>query len=150
MRPKGKLVVPRRGNKLGRDLLLKRATECAKRKLGSARFLKMQSDYAALSSVSSSSRKKMEDGLIMACLQENLSFDAIRSVFGCGNSRIKRVRDIMENPSLLDKKRPTPKHAIINDDIMALKNHISTYETEDGYPCAHRRPRKFFIIEGLT
>ena len=25
-----------------------------------------------------------------------------------------------------------------------------TFETEDGFPCAHRRLRKFFIVQGLT
>ena len=150
MRPKGRLVAPRQRKKLGRDLRLKRATETAKEKLGNHKFQKLQANYAALSTAVSSDRRKLEDGLIMAALQDNLSFDQIRALFGCGNSRIKRVRNIMGNPKLLDQKTPQPEHAFNKEDIEALKDHISLYETEDGFPCAHRRPRKFFIIEGLT
>ena len=70
-------------------------------------------------------------------------------VSGVGNSRIKRVRKIMLDPSLMARKRPRPPHAVLEEDIQNLKNHLGTYETEDGYPCAHRRPRKFFVKPGL-
>ena len=125
MRRKGRLVAPRKRKKLGRDLLLKRATDSAKEKLGTNKFLRVQANYAALSTASSCDRRKLEDGLIMAALQDNLSFDQIRALFGCGNSRIRRVRNIMDNPIILDQKRPSPDHAFNKEDIEALQNHIS-------------------------
>ena len=149
MRPKGRLVVPRKGKRIGRDVLLKRAKDSAKRKLGADKFKQLKT-YSALSTASILKRRKLEDGMIMALLQQNLSFDEIRAVFSCGNSRIKRVRDIMEDPTILDKKRPTPKHALSKEDHAALKEHLSTYETEDGFPCAHRRARKFFCHPGFN
>ena len=150
MRPKGRLVVPRKGNKIGRDNYLKRATASAQRKLEIDKFNQLKANYSALAAASIVKQRKLEDGLIMSLIQQNMSFDEIRAMFKCGNSRIKRVRDIMEDPTVLDKKRPTPKHALKKDDITALKEHLSTYETEDGFPCAHRRARKFFIVQGLT
>ena len=150
MRPKGRLVVPRKGNKIGRDMYLKRTPATAQRKLGIDKFNKLKANYSALAAASIVKRRKLEDGLIMSLIQQNMSFDEVRAMFKCGNSRIKRVRDIMEDPTVLDKKRPTPKHALKKDDITALKEHLSSYETEDGFPCAHRRARKFFIVKGLT
>ena len=88
--------------------------------------------------------------MIMALVQQNLSFAEIRSIFRCGNDRIRRIREIISNPKVLQKKRPAPKHAITDEDLEVLMDHISGYETEDGYPCAHRRLLKFFIVQGLT
>ena len=106
-------------------MLLKRATESSKEKLGTDKFLRVQANYVALSTAISSHRRKLEDRLIMAALQDNLSFDQIRALFGCGNSRIRRVRNTMDNPILLDQKRPSPEHAFNKEDIEALQNHIS-------------------------
>ena len=41
-------------------------------------------------------------------------------------------------------------HAVSDQDIVRLMTHIKTLETEDGFPCAHRRPRRYFTEEGLT
>jgi len=150
MRPKGKLVVPRKGKKLGPDVTLKRAADSARNKLGLKTFQNLQANYASLSTASNRKRKRFEDGMIMTLLQQNLGNGEIRSLFKCGDSRIKRVRNIMENPNLLEKRSPTPKHAITTEDLMALKAHLSTFETEDRFPCAHRRAGKFFIVEGPT
>ena len=150
MRPKGRLVVPRKRDKIGRDNYLIRATASAKRKLGIDKFNQLKANYSALAAASIVKRRKVEDGMIMSLLQQNMSFDEIRAMFKCGNSRIKRIQDIMDDPTLLDKKRPTPKHAIKKEDLTALKEHLSSYETEDGFPCAHRRAGKIFIVQGLT
>ena len=144
------MVAPRSGKRQGPDIKLLRATESAKLKITPARFEKLRASYVALSAATARNRKKLEDGMIMALIQQNLSCDQIRSVFGCGNSRIKRIRNIMKEPTLLDKKRPSPKHAVRKEDLENLKEHLSGYDTEDGFPCAHRRPRKFLIVQGLT
>ena len=86
----------------------------------------------------------------MSLLQQNLSNLEIRQLFQCGNSRISKVRKIMEQPALLNNPRPKPHHAVVQDDLDALERHLMTFETEDGFPCAHRRLRKFFIVQGLT
>jgi len=41
-------------------------------------------------------------------------------------------------------------HAVLEEDITRMINHIKTFETDDGFPCVHRRPRRYFKEEGLT
>ena len=96
------------------------------------------------------SNRSLIDGMIMGLVQQNLSNREIKQVFRVGNNRIDRVRVLIENPELLNKPRPTPKHAATPEDIDRLKAHLGKYDTEDGFPCAHRRPLKFFLKQGLT
>ena len=56
----------------------------------------------------------------------------------------------MDEPTILDKSRPRPTHAVTQNDLDAITTHLSSFETEDGFPCAHRRLRKFFVVQGLT
>jgi len=105
MRPKGKLVVPRKGKKLGPDVTLKRAADSARNKLGLKTFQNLQANYSSLSTASNRKRKRFEDGMLMTLLQQNLSNGEIRSVFN-----------------------------ITAEDLKALKEHLSTFETEDGFP----------------
>ena len=150
LRSKGKLVAPRVFNRPEPVEILKRAEASSKLKLGLENWEKLRANYLALSVASKRKRKRLEDGLIMALLQQNLSFAEIRSIFKCGNTRISRIKNIINNPKVLEKKRPIPKHAITDEDLKVLMEHISGYETEDGFPCAHRRILKFFIVQGLT
>ena len=147
---KGRLVVPRSYKRLDPEQVMERADASAKIKLGEETHSKLLANYSALSMASKRKRKKLEDGMIMALLQQNMTASEIRSMFKCGNSRIRRIRKIMKNPSILEKTRPVPKHAVTEEDLKDLMAHISTYETEDSYPCAHRKILKFFIVPGLT
>ena len=90
------------------------------------------------------------DGMIMNLANLNLSNTMIRAVFGCGISRICRIRRVMKNPELINRRSNVPSHAVKKADIDALKAHIATLDTEDSFPCAHRRPQKYFIEPGLT
>ena len=150
LRVKGRLVTKRNVRRLPPDEKMKRAAASARKILGDEQFNNLQEVYKSFGEIYHLKRRKLEDGMIMTLLLQNLSFLEIRATFGCGNSRIMKIKKIMENPSLLELKRQTPKHAISNDDLDALKTHLSSFDTEDGYPFAHRRPRKFFIQQGLT
>ena len=150
LREKGRLVVPRSYKRLDPEQVMERADASAKIKLGEETHSKLLANYSALSMASKRKRKKLEDGMIMALLQQNLSANEILSMFKCGNSRIRRIRNTIDNPTILEKKRPVPKHAVTEEDLKDLVAHISTYETEDSFPCAHRRILKFFILQGLT
>ena len=55
----------------------------------------------------------------------------------------------MDDPNLAKVVRKPLAHAVKKQELDDLKNHIMSYETEDGFACAHRRPRKFFVQEGL-
>lgn len=46
--------------------------------------------------------------------------------------------------------RVKPKHSLTEDEINSIKDEYQHWELEDGFPCAHRRPRKFFVKEHVT
>jgi hypothetical protein len=56
----------------------------------------------------------------------------------------------MELP--LCRERPTciPSHAFTQEQIQAIKDDYINWELEDGYPCAHRRIKQYFITPGTT
>ena len=147
---KGKLVIPRSYKRLDPEQVMERADASAKMKLGEETYNKLRANYSALSKASKRKRKKLEDGMIMAFVQQNMTSSEIRSMFKCGNSRIRRLRNIIDNPTILEKKRPVPKRAVTEEDLKDIVAHIKTYETEDSFPCAHRRILKYFIVQGLT
>ena len=120
----------------------------AKRLLTEERYHALKRQWASLDS--SGSDHKTADGMIMTLLKMGLSKRVIIAVFGCGSSRVKRVRLDMMDPQRLDKPRPPPHHAVTDDDMRLIKDHIESYDTEDGFPCAHRKPRKYFVEQGLT
>ena len=148
LRLKGKIVIPRSCRKLSDAVKVQNAAVRAKHKLGEAAYNSMRKLLQTINEVKGDS-KTVLDGLIMGLLQRNLSNNEIRSIHRFGNSRINRIRKLMSNPSLINSRRPRPKHAAVEADLNNLKTHLETYETEDGYPCAHRRPRKFFIQQRL-
>ena len=150
MQRKGKLAKKRNIRKLTPDQRSERAKKRVVDKLGIREYEKLQNQFKTLAAQSSKSCKSLIDGLIMGLVQQNLSNREIQQVFRVGNNRINRVRLLIENPELLKKERPTPKHAATPGDIDRLKAHLGKYDTEDGFPCAHRRPLKFFLKQGLT
>ena len=81
LRSKGKLVAPRVFNRPEPVEILKRAEASSKLKLGLENWEKLRANYLALAVASKRKRKRLEDGLIMALLQQNLSFAEIRSIF---------------------------------------------------------------------
>ena len=60
----------------------------------------------------------------------------------------------MKDPDLRSKKLVPvkPKHAYTDSDMERLKNHVQTWnpKLEDGFPCQHRRQKRFFTEEGVT
>ena len=56
----------------------------------------------------------------------------------------------MEDPERINRRSNVPSHAVSKADIDALKAHIATNDTEDSFPCSHRRPQKYFTEPRLT
>ena len=150
MRPKGRLVAKRNTRSMTEEDKAERAKSRVILKLGDSEYNRVKQQYAKLSAVNSRKSHSLLDGMILGLIQRNLSNREIRQVFKVGNNRINRLRSIMRNPELLIRKRFVPKHAVTPEDIARLKEHLATYDTEDGFPCAHRRARKFFVQQGLT
>lgn len=149
LRHKGKLVAARNSNKLTEAQKESRARARAIEKIGKVEYDRVKLLIESLLAVAKA-KKSVLDGLVMGLLQQNLTNGEIRTLHNFGNSRINRIRKLMANPSLIESKRPRPVHAVSNEDLAHLKHHLASFDTEDGYPCAHRRPRKFFVKEGLT
>ena len=149
LREKGRLVVPRKCTPLTPEQREARAVERALVKLGQQEYDRVKLLLLSLGG-EAQRNKTLVDGVIMGLLQRNLSNLEIRSFHKFGNSRINRIRRLLKNPDLLLRKRPRPVHAVTTSDRENLRAHLATYETEDGFPCAHRRPRKFFVRQGVT
>ena len=147
---KGKLAKRRNVKKQTPEQLAARAKSRVIDKIGIGEYDKLRDQFKVLASQRSKSSASLLDGMIMGLLQQNLTNRQIREIVSVGNNRINRIREVVENPELLKKGRPRPKHAATPEDIDRLKAHIATYDTEDGYPCAHRRLLKFFVTQGLT
>ena len=150
LRLKGRLVAPKHRKKLTQAQRDERSLLAAKEKLGNEKLVKLRKGWDSIKNSTQSDKNLVMNGMIMNLAQLNLSNNMIRAIFGCGTSRICRIRRIMDNPDLINLKRRTPSHAVRTEDLDALKEHLSTLDTEDSFPCAHRRPQKYFLEPGLT
>lgn len=150
MKDKGKLVPKKNVKCMTEKERLLRAKARVIEKLGQIEYDKLRKQFKKLTASSSSKRHTLIDGMIMGLIQQNLTNREIRQVFTVGNNRIYRIRKVVKNPELLKTERRVPKHAATTDDILELKAHLATYNTEDGFPCAHRRQLKYFLVQGLT
>jgi hypothetical protein len=118
-------------------------------KLGEIEANNVQAAFGALSKSINSDDWDIGNGIIVSLLQQNLSYNEIRQLLGVGSSRIKRIKDDIKNPDrLCEKVRSVPWHAATEADIQRIRDCYATWELEDGFPCAHRRPRKYFVREG--
>ena len=88
--------------------------------------------------------------MIVCLLQQGLNLGETRATLGCGKGRIVGIRKELRNPSLKAKKNKAAHHAVTEEQKEAIKHHLRSYETEDGFSCSHRRQRKYFTREGLT
>ena len=74
-------------------------------------------------------------------------------MFGIGGYALDRLREEMADPTLRERKLAPkiPSHAFTDEDKERLKQHILTWnpQLEDGFPCAHRRLKRFFTKEGI-
>lgn len=150
LRKKGKLVAPRNVKKMSDEEIKNRAKLRAQQLLGGeSNWKKLREQYNTLYRSKPANYASLADGLIMSLIQRNFSNLMIRETFRCGGPRIRRIRKLMANPHLQKIERKPPPHAVTEKQLDELKNHIRSYDLEDGFACAHRRPRKFFIQQGL-
>jgi hypothetical protein len=92
-------------------------------------------------------------GVVMQLLQQGLSERMIRAIIPVGGSRVARLRGVLKDgvESLHTRRlAQKPSHAFSDDDTARFKAHCATWILEDGFPCAHRRPRQYFTEPKLT
>ena len=92
----------------------------------------------------------ISNGIIATLIGQNYAYNSIRMLLGCGMSKIQRVKRDIENPNRLMANRHAPWHAATEEDLNRIKSCKRTWELEDGFPCAHRRPREYFVEENVT
>ena len=144
LRKKGRLVSPRDVKKMTEEGKLKRALGRAQEKLGGVdNWTNIQKQYKTVIETKPHNFESLADGLIMSMVQRNLSNIMIRT------SRITKIRNLMRQPHQQRRIRKPPPHAVKAEELEDLKTHLLTFETEDGFPCSHRRPRKYFVKQGL-
>ena len=72
-------------------------------------------------------------------------------LLGCGMSKISRVKKDIENSNrLAERRRQTPWHAAKKEGLERIKACKTDWNLEDAFPCAHKRPKKYFVEENVT
>ena len=87
------------------------------------------------------------NGLIMNMLSIGMSEIEIRSLIPVDSSRIQRLR--YYDPATAPRSKP-PKHALNEESLLFMKQNFVEWEFEEGFPCPHRRLKRFFIEDGMT
>jgi hypothetical protein len=114
---------------------------------------KLRDDWNSWDTSYGGTEWQQSEGIVLQLLQQGLSQIEIRAISPVGGSRIDRLRKIHESgPDLWHTRRPqaTPAHAFSDKDVEAFTMHCGTWILEDGFPCAHRRPRQYFTEPNLT
>ncbi|KAJ1387815.1 hypothetical protein B484DRAFT_303779, partial [Ochromonadaceae sp. CCMP2298] len=126
----------------------------AEEKLGQEGLEMLAKDFVAWDSNFGDAEWQLCDGIILTLLRQGLSQIEIRAVLPVGGSRVFRLQQALKDPnySALPSRRVRGStwHALTADEKEAIRAESQYWELEDGFPCAHRRPRQFFGEEGLT
>ena len=132
-----------------KDNALKRVTE----KLGEQTLAKMREDWAMMETGAAGREWETSDGIVINLIQSGFSEMEIRAIIPVGGYKIGRLRDVLKvGFEQNHTRRPprTPAHAVVDADLDAIKQHALTWEVEDGFPCAHRRPKQYLVDPKLT
>jgi hypothetical protein len=87
-----------------------------------------------------SKERTIQDGIILSLIDQGLSQIQIRMFLGIGGTRIERVRHYEKTP------RKAPSHKFSDKTILYVREVVSKWNTEDGFPCTHRKPRQYIIL----
>ena len=105
-------------------------------------MLKLQHRWNSLDTKLKKGDKDIGDGILM-CLQKiGLSAIEIRSFLKVGGSRLSRIIKFTTNCNAAP--RLLRYHALSQISVDYFKNYIISLDVEDGFACAHRRP-KFYV-----
>lgn len=128
----------------------RRALERAVGKLGTDQAANIRANFDNLDKRLTHTDWGIGNGIISSLLGLKLSQNEIRVFLGVGSSRIQRVEKNRLNENRELQERAQPSHACTEEDLELVRFTSSTWELEDGFPCAHRRPRQYFIAPGVT
>ena len=90
------------------------------------------------------------DGIIMTCMNMGMSTIEMNALLNIGTYRITRLRKRVNLGTDYVKPVHPRSHKFPAETILFLKEHMKSWEVEDGFPCPHRRPRQYLLEEGIT
>ncbi len=128
------------------------ADAAIKRELGETVYQEMKAQWILLNESKLPNDKHIADGMIVTLISQGFSQIKIRAVLdGLGGHRMQRVTDeyLLPSDDRVSTRKP-PSHAFTSEDITRIKSCYDTWELEDGFPCAHRKPRQFFVDASHT
>ncbi|OWY97879.1 hypothetical protein PHMEG_00031484 [Phytophthora megakarya] len=145
-------TVPRRNRKKGptrQEAAYARAVE----KLGEDTLKEMGDDWGSWDTKYGSAEWEQSEGVVLNLLQQGFSEREIKAILPVGGSRVSRLPKVLALgvDTLHTRRQPsTPWHAFTDKGLDNFKAHCSTWVLEDGFPCAHHRPRQYFTEPNLT
>ncbi|KAI3648372.1 hypothetical protein MP228_006226 [Amoeboaphelidium protococcarum] len=107
---------------------------------GNAEQLKQRFDSLNASGVSAD--KLQADGILLSLITQSCTHRMLTLYFGAGGSRLQRIVKHSQDPGLALTKR-VAAHALPEYSLIQFKQFMESLEFEDGFPCAHRRARKY-------
>ena len=96
-------MVPRHGAIVSKAIQTERSIARAKEKLGEEEYNRLRTTYQEVKKSHRTDKDSLLDGMIMNLAQQNLTNNEIRVMYGCGGSRITRIKNIMRNPEIIKK-----------------------------------------------
>ena len=120
------------------------------KKVGKEAMENMKNTYGNLSCGNDKDKKLQADGIFLNLMDMEINNNDIKFFLCCGGSRVNRLRQAKESGFKMSKEKKIPKHAFIEDDIELIRSYVNALQTEEGYPCSHRRLKHYLLEEGIT
>ncbi|CAM6105554.1 unnamed protein product [Calypogeia fissa] len=115
--------------------------------------LELRASWAALDTGYGGLEWEQGEGIIITLLNQGLSQKEIRALIPVGGYKIHRIKCAVDFGFVdFHTKRPkrVPVHAVTSDQLQFLKVDVNSWKVEDGFPCAHHRPRTYLLEENIT
>lgn len=96
---------------------------------------------------------RQSEGIVINLVTQGLSQKEIRALIPVGGFRTSRLKKAVDSDFAdfhTKRKRQVGASAVTSDQLEFLKTDANSWKTEDGFPCAHRRPRTYLVEENVT
>lgn len=122
--------------------------------LGKEEVLRLRKQWDSMDTKYGGKEFQQGEGMIISLLKLNLSQIVIRAIFPVGGSRAQRLKKVLEDgiETLHTRRQPSqPAHALTDAQLQSfLYDCEQNWVLEDGFPCSHRRPRRYFVSTKKT
>lgn len=130
------------------------AYEGACKRLGKEEVLRLRAQWEEMDTKFGGKEFEQGEGMVISLLKQGLSHVMIRAVLGVGGYRVSRLQKVLDKgieTLHTRRERAKPKHAFTDAEMKTFLDYCEqTWELEDGFPCSHRRPRRYFVEQKIT